>query len=214
MEKIVNRSNSRPTGKYPSWKMCQMMQWETVAHLNAFRLLDADSRVLSFQELPLVIDYESRGRLKIERPDLLVVIGAQKELWTITRPSTILSQDQKNEMQELATQLLAYGYQRRLIDVDTLERQPRLGNAIALLRLGRSEISHLEREAFRLLFAERSGCISWGDIAGGIAGPCGKNILCRLVLEGVVHFNPDLLWTDMILFYWVGDRIDRLKGDI
>ena len=51
MKKIVNRSNSRPTGKYRSWKMNRMMQWKTVAHLNVFRLLDADSRVSSFQEL-------------------------------------------------------------------------------------------------------------------------------------------------------------------
>jgi len=100
MEKIVNRSNSRPTGKYPSWKMSRMMQWKTVSHLNAFRLLDADSRVSSFQESPLEIDYETKGGLKIERRDLLVIIGAHKELWTIKKLSATPSQDQKNEMKD------------------------------------------------------------------------------------------------------------------
>jgi hypothetical protein len=35
MKEIVNRSNTRATGKYPSWKMGRMMQWETVGHLDA-----------------------------------------------------------------------------------------------------------------------------------------------------------------------------------
>ena len=214
MQKIVNRSNSRPTGKYPSWKMSRMMQWKTVAHLNAFRLLDADSRVSSFQELPMAIEYEGKQGLKVERPDLLVVIGAHKELWTIKKLSEVQSQIQKNEMKELAMHLLTRGYQQRLIDIDVLEHGPRLANAITLLGFGRGEISLLEREALRLLFIERAGHLSWGEIVSGVAGPFGRNILCRLVLEGVVHYDPAVLWTGLMLFYWVGDGIDHAEGDI
>ena len=214
MEKIVNRSNSRPTGKYPSWKMGRMMQWKTVAHLNAFRLLDADSRVSSFQELPMEIEYEGNGRVRVERPDLLVVIGAHKKLWTIKKLSEIHSQDQKNEIKNLAMHLLARGYQQRLIDVDFLEQEPRLSNAITLLAFGRGEISPLEREAFRILFIEREGHLSWGEVINGVAGPLGRNILCRLVLEGVVRFDPTALWTDLMLFYWAGDGIDHVEGGI
>jgi len=214
MGKIVNRSNSRPTGKYPSWKMGRMMQWKTVTHLNAFRLLDADSRVSSFQELPMAIEYESKGFFKVEHPDLLVVIGAHKELWTINKLSTAQSQAQKNEMKELAKHLLAHGYRQRLIEVDVLGHEPRLSNAITLLGFGRGEISLLEREALRLLFIERAGRLSWGEVVSGVAGPLGRNILCRLVLEGVVRFDPTALWTDLMIFYWVGDGIDRVEGDI
>ena len=214
IEKVVNRSNSRPTGKYPSWKMGRMMQWKTVAHLNAFRLLDADSRVSSFQELPMAIEYEGNGSLRVERPDLLVVIGAHKELWTIKKLSEIHSQDQKNEMKELAMHLLARGYQQRLIDIDVLEQEPMLSNAITLLGFGRGEISPLEREAFRILFIEREGHLSWGEVINGVAGPLGRNILCRLVLEGVVRFDPTALWTDLMLFYWTGDGIDHVEGGI
>lgn len=214
MKKIVNRSNSRPTGKYPSWKMNRMMQWKTVAHLNVFRLLDADSRVSLFQELPMAIEYEGKQGLKIERPDFLVVIGAHKELWTIKKSSEVDSQAQKNEMKELARHLLTRGYQQRLIDIDVLGQEPRLSNAITLLAFGRGEISPLEREAFRILFIEREGHLSWGEVISGVAGPLGRNILCRLVLEGVVRFDPAVLWTDLMLFYWVGDGIDHVEGGI
>ena len=77
-----------------------------------------------------------------------------------------------------------------------------------------TEISLLEREALRLLFIERAGHLSWGEIVSGVAGPFGRNILCRLVLEGVVHYDPAVLWTGLMLFYWVGDGIDHAEGDI
>ena len=214
IEKVVNRSNSRPTGKYPSWKMGRMMQWKTVAHLNAFRLLDADSRVSSFQELPMAIEYEGNDGLRVEYPDLLVVIGVHKELWTIKKLSTVHSQAQKIEIENLAMHLLARGYQQRQIDIDVLEQEPRLSNAITLLAFGRGEISPLEREAFRILFIERDGRLPWGEVVSGVAGPLGRNILCRLVLEGLVCFDQTALWTDLMLFYWVGDGIDHAEGGI
>ncbi|TAK68026.1 MAG: hypothetical protein EPO19_09230 [Betaproteobacteria bacterium] len=30
--RVVSRSRSRPTGKYPSWKMARMVQWESHAN--------------------------------------------------------------------------------------------------------------------------------------------------------------------------------------
>ena len=50
--RIVTRSRFRPTGKYPSWKMERMLQWESLNELNAFRLLDCDPRVTLFSEQP------------------------------------------------------------------------------------------------------------------------------------------------------------------
>ena len=41
---VVSRSRARPTGKYPSWKMGRMIQWESCNELNACRLLDANPR--------------------------------------------------------------------------------------------------------------------------------------------------------------------------
>ena len=49
--KVVKRSNARNTGKYPSWKMKRMMQWESVHEGNAMRILDATPHVTSFTEL-------------------------------------------------------------------------------------------------------------------------------------------------------------------
>lgn len=45
--RIVSRSRARPTGKYPSWKMGRMIQWESTNELNAYRLLDANPAALT-----------------------------------------------------------------------------------------------------------------------------------------------------------------------
>jgi hypothetical protein len=202
MGKIVNRSNSRPTGKYPSWKMNRMMQWQTVAHLNAFRLLDAESSVLSFQEKPMAIEYEDHGVLHTERPDILVVIAGQKELWTIKKLAEVADDHEITNSKNLGLQLRSHGYQQKSVIAEALKQEPRLGNAITLLRLGRKEVSPLAREAFRILVAKRVGGIHWGEFRKGIAGHLGKNILCRLVLEGVIHFDPTMRWTDLTPFNW------------
>jgi serine/threonine protein kinase len=55
--RVVTRSRFRPTGKYPSWKMERMLQWESMNELNAFRLLDCDPRGTAFSEQPYEIVY-------------------------------------------------------------------------------------------------------------------------------------------------------------
>ena len=45
---VVSRSSARPKGKYPSWKIRRMVQWESENELNAFRLLDCDPDVTRY----------------------------------------------------------------------------------------------------------------------------------------------------------------------
>lgn len=214
MKEIVNRSNSRPTGKYPSWKMGRFMQWETVDHLKAFRSLDADPKVHSFEEQPLLIEYESGGFLHIERPHILVVTGYQKELWTIKKSSETFNRIQKAEEEELSFHLLRHGYLQKTVIAETLEEEPRMGNQMKLLRLGRCQVSSLEREAIRHFFMKRSGVVTWGEILDGEIGSIGKNIICRLVLEGSVHFEITKFWTNLTPFYLVNGSSNLIVAEL
>jgi hypothetical protein len=62
--RVVTRSRFRPTGKYPSWKMERMLQWESINELNAFRLLDCDPGVTVFSEQPCEIALFSRAAFR------------------------------------------------------------------------------------------------------------------------------------------------------
>ncbi|MBU3590660.1 hypothetical protein ICN11_01320 [Polynucleobacter sp. 78F-HAINBA] len=205
---IVKRSNSKPTGKFPSWKMGRMMQWESVSHLCAFRLLDCDPLVQSFAERPLEIVYEYEGVIQIERPDILVVINGQKELWKIARE--LECKNWLKGLNMLSEELLFHGYFLKTVSSDDMGSDPRLKNAVTILKFGRREISPEEREQARCLFLARPAGVLWSEILGGIAGPSSKNVMCRLVLEGVVHVDQVKLWCGSTLFTWADSRDERI----
>ncbi len=81
--RVVTRSRFRPTGKYPSWKMERMLQWESINELNAFRLLDCDPRVTVFTEQPCEIVYFDGTETKRHYPDIYVEIDSHQELWEV-----------------------------------------------------------------------------------------------------------------------------------
>ncbi len=60
--RVVSRSRARATGKFPSWKMGRMIQWESINELNAYRRLDATPGANAFYEQPLMIPLFSTGK--------------------------------------------------------------------------------------------------------------------------------------------------------
>lgn len=70
---VITRSKTRPTGRYPSWKMGRMIDWESPHELNAFRLLDADAGVIAFFEQPLRVHYVLNGEAHVHYPDIAVL---------------------------------------------------------------------------------------------------------------------------------------------
>src|ERR1035437_9794410 len=81
--KVVSRARARPTGKYPSWKMRRMVQWESENELNAFRLLDCDPDVTRFIEQPCEVMYVLDGKVRSHFPDIFVEKNGRKELWEV-----------------------------------------------------------------------------------------------------------------------------------
>src|SRR2546422_816406 len=90
--RVVTRSRSCPTGKYPSWKMNRMVQWESRNELHAFRLLDCDPKVTTFHEQPCEIVYRQNDVERRHYPDVYVETTGSKELWEI-KPNSKASQD-------------------------------------------------------------------------------------------------------------------------
>ena len=80
--RVVTRSRLRPTGKYPSWKMGRMLQWESMNELDAFRL-DCDPRVTAFTEQPCEIVYVDGAKTRHHYPDIYAKIDSNHELWEV-----------------------------------------------------------------------------------------------------------------------------------
>lgn len=188
--KVVSRSRARPTGKYPSWKMGRMVQWESHNELNAYRLLDANPSVKAFHEQPLVIHYRLGGEPHIHYPDTLVDLGTSRELWEVKSATEAIRPENVARTKFLTSALLNHGFTYRMVLAEDLKREPRLSNVLTMLKYGRKPISLVEREQIRQILATSSG-ICWGSIAKSDLGGRGRFILARLVLEGRLLFDID-----------------------
>lgn len=187
--KVVSRSKARGTGKYPSWKMQRMLQWESPHELNAFRLLDADPNVTAFREQPVTVSYVQDGEKRTHYPDIEVVYSGHKQLWEVKSARDAEEPDVMHRTRLMEAALPHFGYTYRVVVAETLTANCRLANAIELLRRGRADVSPLEREHARRIFEKRD--ISWREINTGLLGPKGKALVCRLVLEGVLSIDTD-----------------------
>jgi hypothetical protein len=189
--KVVSRSRARPTGKYPSWKMRRMVQWESENELNAFRLLDCDPDVTRFNEQPCEVMYVLDGQSRSHYPDILVEMNGRKELWEV-KPE---SQAQEPEVVTRTTLLIQglplWGYAYRVVLAKDLAMQPRQANACFLLGFGRRAITDCEQEFIRRALTRR-GSLLWSDACRGEYGPRGREIFCSLVLRGILTIDLNL----------------------
>jgi hypothetical protein len=186
--KIVSRSSARPKGKYPSWKMKRLVQWESENELNAFRLLDCDSDVTRFHEQPCEVIYILDGQARSHYPDILVVKNGRKELWEVKSESEAEEHEIAARTALLAQGLPLWGYTYRVALSKDLAAQPRQGNACFLLGFGRRTVTDSEQEFIRRALI-RHECLLWSDACRGEYGPLGREILCSLVLRGVLTID-------------------------
>ncbi len=184
--KVVKRSNARNTGKYPSWKIGRMMQWESVHEGNAMRILDATPSVTSFTEQPCEIIYKINGIQHRHYPDLMVVEGNYHELWEVKTEADANSPDVAERSAFLTNALPNYGYNYRIVFAELLAKQPRLDNVKRLNKLGSQPISNLEQERIRRLFANEPD-MSWGIFEQQSTQTL-RNV-SRLILQGKLSID-------------------------
>lgn len=188
--RVVSRSNHRPTGKYPSWKMERHVQWESPNELNAYRLLDADPSVMRFQEQPLEIIYELDGVMHHHFPDTLVETQSGKALWEIKPRQWAMTPKNTMRAALMTSELPKYGYEYRLVIAEELRRQPRLNTVLTLLQWGRQDIPLVDRERLRLHFVNTPS-VTWDAVLNGELGPDGRRYVSRLLLEGALSYDMD-----------------------
>lgn len=183
--RVVTRSRARATGKYPSWKVGRMVQWESPNELNAFRLLDANPHVRTFREQPMWITYRLGGELFLHVPDALVETDVGREVWEV-KPTDKAVEPQCSERSRLLTQALpALGYTYRVVLAEDLRRQPRLSNVLQFLKYGRREMTLVERECLRRVI-DSTSLICWGAGTSAVLGTHGRALIARAFLEGAL----------------------------
>lgn len=189
--RIVTRSRARPTGKYPSWKVGRMIQWESQNELNAYRLLDATPSVQRFQEQPLMLRYVMDGERHIHYPDVYVeAAGGSRELWEIKPMAQARLPEFAARTRLLEAALPELGFSYRMVLAEDLGKQPRLNTILELLKHGRVPVRAENRERVRQLL-ERAQALTWKHAEEGSLGPSGRETLARLSLEGFLNVDME-----------------------
>ena len=199
--RVVSRSRARPTGKYPSWKMARMVQWESHNELNAYRLLDASPLVKSFREQPAEIRYVLDGEEHRHYPDTLVELPDGKEFWEIKPRREAFSPEVARRTELLARELPGKGYAYRMVLAEDLARQPRLDNVLTILKFGRPAIDPVDRERMRVAFSPGSE-LTWNDAVSSERGGNARGVVCRLLLEGVLVLDVEQPLSPATLLRW------------
>jgi len=168
-----------------------MMHWESSNELNGFRLLDCDPNVTSYSEQPCRIAYVVDGVERIHFPDILVATNGGKQLWEVKPRSNALEPEVLARAALLSRVLPRWGYEYRTVLAEDLARQPRLSNANLLLSLGKRAISDCEWEDVRRTIVEQETLL-WSKACAGNYGPRGREILCSLVLRGVLTIDMNV----------------------
>ena len=190
MRKVVKRSNARNSGKYPSWKMRRMMQWESPHEGNAMCILDASPAVLSYGEQPCEINYTLNGEKHRHYPDFLVTTTGYKEFWEVKTAKDANQPEVAERTAYLTDVLPIYGYSYQIVLAETLASQPRLSNVKRLNKLGRQALTDSQRETFRLLFNEQP-VMHWGLFEA--QSPAVLRQISRLILEGKLKIDLNQL---------------------
>ncbi len=211
IRKVVTRSRHKATGKFPSQKMGRMMQWESIYELSAFRLLEASSEVIGYYEYPLAIKYQFNKKELMAYPNLLVVMDGKQELWDIKSHAESIRATYIAKTQFISTEMMRYGYAYKVVIAENLNTEPRYNNVLTLLKYGRTPVSCIDKERVRRIF-ESARVIEWGAIINGALGDSGRQIICRMVIEGVLLFDIKQKWTDITRFYWNAHFQKTIRG--
>ena len=151
-------------------------------------LLECNPAVTEFREQPCEIHYSDGVDQRRHYPDLYVQVNGVKEVWEVKTEAEALRPEVIARTALMASLLPAEGYQyKQVLDLD-LRRQPYLNNAKTIFHLGRRPVGLLEWEGLRRILDAR-GFLSWSEASSEVYGIRGRQMLCRLVLDGYLQFD-------------------------
>ncbi len=186
--RVISRSNSRVTGKYPGLKSRRMHYWESSLERDAFMLLDVSAEVVSFDEQPVTLYYGMGKKLR-HYPDLLVSYPNRQVFVEIKTDREAQSMEVVTRTAYLIPALARHGYGYRVwTESEIRDRSFRLSNLRFLLRFGRSEVELPRFESLRQLFRQAPS-IPWKEIVGHPTDSNKLTALCRLILEGRLQID-------------------------
>jgi hypothetical protein len=182
----VSRSKTGVQGKIADVINSRSRHAESQNELNAFRILLASGRSVTWQEQPFVLEYHHEGKMHRYTPDVLVVWGAHHEVVEIKEDAELELADSKSRFALIRELVDDHGYQFRIWKSSEICAEPRLTNVGIVLRYRCIEVPAVEYESIRRAFCSTAELpLRNFHKAPGVTVPG----VLRLVLDGVLHLD-------------------------
>lgn len=191
--RVVKRSNSRVTYKYPSKKSAHggSLHAESELELKFYMLMDANPKVLKIWDQPAEIYFCIDGVTHIHYPDALVETAQNRSFYEIKSETDKELEWAKTREAHLKQALLIQEFNYSLVLSGEIQCEPRFGNVKTLLRHGRGTPTLSECEAIAQIF-EKHVDLSWHDFLAGRFSNAKIGVVAAMILSGEITYDDGI----------------------
>ena len=153
---------------------------------DVFMDLDCDPTIKTYREQPCRITYLLAGEEHCHDPDLFETpFSGFDVLSEIKLAAEAASEEVRSRTKVMTLGLPAFGLRYRVRLVERSQHEPERRNRTILIGFANRQATMQERESI-LLACRRHDYVSWLEVCHGRYGQFGREIVCRLFIDGVL----------------------------
>lgn len=203
--KVVTRSGRKIRGYFPSRKMGQMVEWESLLERDAILLMEFSSGIKSFREQPEKIIYYAGHEQREYYPDFRITLSGDSVADVEVKPKAQLQTRKVGEkLAHVTNHYDRLGRRFMVLTDERIRRQPLLSNLNRLQYFNRHgyQIGSLS-EKYRIRFGK-----DIPTLFGSVVTELGESVVMTLLAYGVLISNLEQKLTSSSLISWVKEDDD------
>lgn len=126
--RAVSNRGGNIIGRFPSFKLGRMVDFESLIERDFIYLLDFEREVMWFEEQPLTLEYEQQGKVRCYTPDFQVVRQGQPMLVECKPKKAVNLAKNQEKFQAGQTWCAARGWKFQVVTDEELRGGYRLSN--------------------------------------------------------------------------------------
>jgi hypothetical protein len=186
---ITNTGSRKVIGRFPSWKLGQMVMFESKLERDYLYLLDYDPAVVAIRGQWPRIRYVLDGKFRTYWPDFRVERLNKRQIIEVKPAKKARKEDNVRRFQAIRQVCLDKGYEFALVTEETIRLEPRLKNIKLLWRYSRIEIWPRHQLACYEFFGSRADANLQELLDHFAKMHFGREVIYSMMFHGALSFD-------------------------